>query len=52
MTISGTSGGDAIMYYEPEESLDDEADCDTVGDLPSIMHVAIRPSSDSAGACG
>jgi 20S proteasome alpha/beta subunit len=48
MTISGTGEGDAIMNSELEESLDDEAQRNTVGKAPSIVQVATRPSSDSA----
>jgi hypothetical protein len=32
MTISGTGGGDAITYFELEESLEDDVECDTIGD--------------------
>jgi hypothetical protein len=38
MTISGTGGGDAITDFDLEESLEDDVECDTIGDPKHHTH--------------
>jgi hypothetical protein len=52
MTTSGTGEGDAIVDFDPEELLDDDAKRDIVSDAPSIIHITIQPSSEFVGDHG